>query len=75
MNEDVLYMICPHCGKGWFGKIKYKDDKYIIVEGLTNTDVAKELTCLNCGQKYHPLNTSIMMWDFVAKAVTTVKGS
>lgn len=24
MGEDkVLYVQCPHCGKGWYGKIKY----------------------------------------------------
>ena len=74
-DNRVLYMICPHCGKGWYGKIKYKDENCVIVEGLTDTDVTKEITCLNCWNKYIPIKDSLVMWDFVARALTTVKGN
>lgn len=75
MENQVLYMMCPHCGKGWFGKIKHEDKNQVIIEGITDTDVTKEITCLNCGKKYTPIKTSCKMWDFVAQALTTVKGS
>lgn len=76
MSENsVLYMMCPHCKTGWFGKVKYRGNNCVIVEGLEDTDVTKELTCLACGHRYTPINDSLMMWDFVAKAVMSVKGN
>ena len=42
---------------------------------MEDTDVAKEITCLACGNKYVPLNKSLVMWDFVARALQTVKGN
>ena len=74
-DNKVLYMMCPHCGASWYGKIKYEGNNCLIVEGMEDTDVAKEITCLACGNKYIPLNKSLVMWDFVAKALQTVKGS
>ena len=67
--------MCPHCGASWYGKIKYEGNNCIIVEGMEDTDVAKEITCLACRNKYIPLNKSLVMWDFVAKALQTVKGN
>lgn len=105
-SEDVLYIQCPHCGKGWYARVKYYELvpytypdgtvcdniegpfgnlylKSYVVEGINETDVTKELTCLNCGEKYVPINSvtgagsehDMLMWEFVAKALTTVKGS
>lgn len=105
-NDVVLYMQCPHCKKGWYGKVKYYELEYFkdkegnvcddvigpfgnmylksyIVEGLNDTDVTKEITCLNCGKPYTVINsltggtddTTMLMDEFIAKAVTTVKGS
>ena len=104
-TEDVLYMQCPHCGKGWYGRVKSYELEYFrnadgsisdevmgpfgnmylknyIVEGLNDTDVTEELTCLNCGGKYTPINkiagptngTTSLMWEFVAHGLTTVTG-
>lgn len=74
-ENSVLYMMCPHCKTGWFGKIKYVENNCVIVEGLEDTDVTKEITCLACGNKYIPIKGSLQMWDFVANALTSVKGS
>lgn len=63
-NDTVVYLQCPHCKKGWYGKFLYKEthqeneefklDAYVI-QGLAPTDLTKELTCLNCGTKYTPI--------------------
>lgn len=68
-NERVLYMQCPHCRKGWFGKVKdfkvgYKQnektqayDEFVekcVIEGINDTDICQPITCLNCGHEYIP---------------------
>lgn len=102
-NDEVLYIQCPYCGKGWYAPIKYIDIDYYrmpdgsiaediitplgnvyiksyVVQGLNDTDVSKEITCLNCGHEYLPINPvtgegyARIMWDFVANGIVTVKG-
>lgn len=67
-------MTCPHCGASWYGEIKYKGNHCVIVGGMEDVDVAKEITCLNCGNKYVPLEDGKEMWDFVARGIKVVKG-
>lgn len=63
-NNSVIYIQCPHCKKGWFGRELHVDVdtsvypaklNQFIIEGLNPTDISKELTCLNCGHTYTPL--------------------
>ena len=87
-NDDVLYITCPRCGVSWYGKIKYYeinekgDITSFVIQGWDDVDVIKQIKCLNCGLDYvavsgeggfHSL-VAIKMWDFVAKALTTVRG-
>ena len=74
-ENNVLFMTCPHCGASWYGRIKYEGNHCLIVEGMEDTDVAKKITCLSCGHEYLPIETSMRMWDFVAHALKSVKGS
>lgn len=62
--NNVIYIQCPHCKKGWYGRELHVDvdtgvfpaklNQYII-EGINPTDISKELMCLNCGHHYTPL--------------------
>lgn len=72
-NDTVLYIQCPNCKKGWYGKVLDTDIDIdyscgdatvnsIMVEGIAPVDVAKELTCLNCGHHYTPVDE--VSWDF-----------
>lgn len=68
-DKEVVYLQCPHCKQGWYGKFLYKElnrDEYgvptlesFVIQGLAPTDLTKELTCLNCGGKYTPLTNSL----------------
>jgi len=73
-DNSVMYMKCPHCGASWYGNIKYSGNNCVVVEGLEDVDVTKKITCLACHQEYVPIETSIKMWEFVARALRAVKG-
>lgn len=62
-NDLVVYVQCPHCKKGWYGKgmgIKQENGKITeyLIEGMNPTDLCKPLTCLNCGRMYTPVEDS-----------------
>lgn len=105
-SNDVIYVQCPHCKKGWYAKVLYYELlpytysdgtvcndiigpfgncylKSYVVAGMTETDLTKEIQCLNCGNKYTAINpisgpaleTTGLMWDFVAQALTRTVGN
>lgn len=66
MSEDtVVYVQCPHCKKGWYGKFLNMDltshedgthrvDNYSI-QGINPTNLTEPILCLNCHKYYTPL--------------------
>lgn len=64
-DSQVVYIQCPHCKKGWYGKqlsekVSVNEDNHpvieeFVVEGLAPTDITKPLICLNCGETYQPI--------------------
>lgn len=100
---EVLYTRCPHCGKGWYGAVKYIEvdidgeiykgspanfpkEKitelsevkilHYVIEGMTDVDITNEIMCLNCHNKYTPINSegTMLMDDWVAHKVCTITG-
>lgn len=102
MDNLVVYVQCPHCKKGWYGKFLAIEEHYdengneivdkFIIEGLNPTDLTQPIHCMNCHNDYtilkhetHLYNGEVLlevnegvfmvMEDFVARCLTTCKGS
>lgn len=64
-REEVIYIQCPHCHSGWYGKlldVNVHEDKlgnqyldHLVVSGINPTDLTEELECLNCHEHYTPI--------------------
>ena len=61
-DDTVVYIQCPHCKKGWYGKFlgtksHYSEDgKHILdeymVQGWNPTNLTEPIHCLNCHKDY-----------------------
>lgn len=74
MDEDtVVYVQCPHCKKGWYGKFLgvkdhwSEDGKHILdeymIQGWNPTNLTEPIHCLNCHKEYTVFNKVLEM-DF-----------
>lgn len=74
MEDDlVIYVQCPHCKKGWYGKFlgtksHYNEDgKHIldeyIVQGWNPTNLTEPIHCLNCHKDYTVFEKEIILED------------
>lgn len=65
MEDEVIYLQCPHCGTGWYGKFlgmkthwgehdKRVIDEYMI-QGINPTNLTEPIHCLSCHRNYVPL--------------------
>ena len=70
-DDTVVYVQCPHCGKGWYGKfLEYSDhwtdegahilDAFYI-QGFNPTNITEPIYCLNCHKWYTPLGKEIIL--------------
>ena len=67
--DNVVYVQCPHCKKGWFGELisydvewDYKDSyivKHFLIQGINPTELTEPIHCLNCHKEYTPLAKTI----------------
>lgn len=81
MEDKVIYIGCPHCGKGWYGELLdvglepyenapniYKLSHFIIT-GINPTDIMEPIKCLNCGKTYTPINKGMVApelgWELI----------
>lgn len=84
MNDNtVIYTKCPHCHKGWYGKLINKESHIeeghevldsLVIEGINPTELTKSIECLNCHHEYVPAKYAVAMDEFVAERLTTCRG-
>ena len=71
MNDDtVIYVQCPHCKKGWYGKLLDVKDHHdgnihildeFTISGINPTNLTEPIYCLNCHKHYTPLSKEIKL--------------
>lgn len=72
MDRNVIYVGCPHCGKGWYGRFISTSTRplsqdpaiyeleSLMIQGMNPTDLTKPIKCLNCGNTYQPITKALL---------------
>lgn len=70
-DDTVVYIQCPHCKKGWYGKFlgiksHYNEDgKRILdeymIQGWNPTNLTEPIHCLNCHKDYTVFEKEMLM--------------
>lgn len=64
-KDDVVYVQCPNCHKGYAGKLvdieadeAIKEIKKIVIFTIENVNLYEKQVCYNCGHKYTPAKSA-----------------